>query len=328
MGSTRRLLWGLALIAALSAAAPFAPARAQSDYPAKPIRLVVPFPAGGPTDVTARVVAQEMSKTIGQQIVIDNRAGAGGNLGAEIAANSPPDGYTVFFATGGTHGINPNLYKRVPYDPVKSFDPVVFVATSPNVFVAHPSFGPNTMSELIAYAKANPGKVNFATAGAGTTTHMSAELLKSMTGINIVHVPYRGGAQAMNDLLAGQIELMVDGLPSAMPHIQSKGIKALAITTPKRAESAPEIPTVAETLPGYEALAWYGLVVPAGTPKEVIAKLNREANRALASEELKRRYAELGSDAVGGTPEDLQRQIAAELKKWAEVVKATGASVD
>jgi tripartite-type tricarboxylate transporter receptor subunit TctC len=321
-------LRALAVCAALAALGQPSTGPAQSAYPTKPIRLIVPFPAGGPTDVTARVVAQEMAKTIGQQIVIDNRAGAGGNLAAEMAANSAPDGYTVFFATGGTHGINPNLYKSVPYDPVKSFDPVVFVATSPNVFVAHPSFKANSMAELIAYAKANPGKVNFATAGAGTTTHMSAELLKSMTGIDIVHVPYRGGAQAMNDLLAGQIELMVDGLPSAMPHIQSKGIKALAITTPKRAESAPEIPTVAETLPGYEALAWYGLVVPAGTPKEAVVKLNREANRALASEELKRRYAELGSDAVGGTPEDLQNQIAAELKKWAGVVKATGAKVD
>ena len=328
MSSTRRLLCALALVASFGVTAPFAPAAAQSDYPSKPIRLIVPFPAGGPTDVTARVVAQEMGKTIGQQIVIENRAGAGGNVAAEVAANSAPDGYTVFFATGGTHGINPNLYKRVPYDPVKSFDPVVFVATSPNVFVAHPSFKANTMAELIAHAKANPGKVNFATAGAGTTTHMSAELLKSMTGIDIVHVPYRGGAQAMNDLLAGQIELMADGLPSAMPHIQSKGIKALAITTPKRAESAPDIPTVAETVPGYEAQAWYGLVVPAGTPKEAIAKLNREANRALASEEVKRRYAELGAQAVGGAPEDLQKQIGAELKKWAEVVKTTGAKVD
>ena len=166
-----------------------APSGAQSDYPTKPIRLIVPFPAGGPTDVTARVIAQEMSKTIGQQVFIDNRAGAGGNLAAEIAAKSPPDGYTVFFATGGTHGINPSLYKSVPYDPVKDFSPVVFVATSPNVFVAHPSFRPNSIAELIAYAKANPGKVNFASAGSGTTTHMSAELLKSMTGIDIVHVP-------------------------------------------------------------------------------------------------------------------------------------------
>ena len=305
-----------------------APSGAQSDYPTKPIRLIVPFPAGGPTDVTARVIAQEMSKTIGQQVFIDNRAGAGGNLAADLTAKSPPDGYTVFFATGGTHGINPSLYKSVPYDPVKDFSPVVFVATSPNVFVAHPSFRPNSIAELIAYAKANPGKVNFATAGSGTTTHMSAELLKSMTGIDIVHVPYRGGAQALNDVLAGQIELMVDGLPSSMPHIKAKALKALGITTAKRVEAAPEIPTVAETVPDFEAVAWYGLVVPAGTPKAAIAKLNAEANRALATEDVKRRYAELGAEAKGGTPEDLDRQIRSELKKWADVVKATGAQFD
>lgn len=328
MGSGRRLFRLLAITVGLAAGALSSTARAQAPYPTKPIRLIVPFPAGGPTDVTARVVAQEMAKTIGQQIVIDNRAGAGGNLAAEIAANSVPDGYTVFFATGGTHGINPNLYKRVPYDPLKSFEPVVFVATSPNAFVAHPSFPPNSVAELIAYAKANPGRVNFASAGAGTTTHMSAELLKATAGVDLTHVPYRGGAQAMNDLIAGQIELMVDGLPSAMPHIKAKSIKALAITTAKRVEGAADIPTVAETVPGYEAVAWYGLVVPAGTPKEAIAKLNEEANRALRSEDVRRRYADLGAEAVGGTPEDLDRQIRSELKKWSEVVARTGAKVD
>ena len=292
MRQTRRLFRALALLVGVGAAVQVPPVHA-SDFPSKPIRLIVPFPAGGPTDVTARVVAQEMSKGIGQQIVVDNRAGAGGNVAAEIAANSPADGYTVFFATGGTHGINPSLYKRVPYDPVKSFDPVVLVSTSPNVFVAHPKFPANTMAELIAYAKANPGKVNYASAGAGTTTHMSAELLRAVTGVDIVHVPYRGSAPAMNDLLAGQIELMVDGLPSAMPHIRAGAIKALGLTTAKRIESAPDIPAIGETVPGYEAVAWFAFLVPAGTPKDVIAKLNEEADRALASGEVKRRYAEL-----------------------------------
>lgn len=328
MGSGPGFLRLLALAAALAAGAVPSEGRAQGQYPTKPIRLIVPFPAGGPTDVTARVVANEMAKTIGQQIVVDNRAGAGGNVAAEIAANSAPDGYTVFFATGGTHGINPNLYRRVPYDPLKSFEPVVFVATSPNAFVAHPSFQPNTIAELIAYAKSNPGRVNFASAGSGTTTHMSAELLKASTGIELTHVPYRGGAQAMNELIAGQIELMVDGLPSAMPHIKAKSIKALAITTAKRVEGAPDVPTVAESVPGYEAVAWYGLVVPTGTPREAIAKLNEEANRALKSEDVKRRYADLGAEPIGGAPEDLDRQIRAELKKWAEVVARTGAKVD
>jgi tripartite-type tricarboxylate transporter receptor subunit TctC len=297
-------------------------------YPSRPVKLIVPFPAGGPTDVQARIVAQEMSKTLGQQIVIDNRGGAGGSIAAQAAATSAPDGYTMFFATGGTHGINPSLYKNVPYDAVKDFDPVVYISTSPNVFVANPKFPANTMAELIDYAKKNPGKVNYATAGIGTTTHMSAELLQSVSGVNIVHVPYRGGGPAMNDLLGGQIELMVDGLPSAMPHIRASGIKALAVTTSARAPSAPDIPTVAETVPGYEALAWFGLVVPKGTPKEAIEKLNAVANQALQSDLVKTRYAELGADPVGGTPEELGRQIASELKKWADVVKKTGARVD
>jgi tripartite-type tricarboxylate transporter receptor subunit TctC len=297
-------------------------------YPSRPVKLIVPFPPGGPTDVQARIVAQEMSKTLGQQIVIDNRGGAGGSVAAQAAATSAPDGYTMFFATGGTHGINPSLYKSVPYDAVKDFDPVVFISTSPNVFVANPKFPANTIAELIEYAKKNPGKVNYATAGIGTTTHMSAELLQSVSGITLVHVPYRGGAPAMSDLLGGQVELMADGLPSAMPFIKAGTIKALGVTTAARAPSAPQIPTVAETVPGYEAVAWFGLVVPKGTPKEAIERLNAVANQALQSEAVKARYAELGADPVGGSPEDLRRQIASELKKWADVVKTTGARVD
>jgi tripartite-type tricarboxylate transporter receptor subunit TctC len=321
------LAFAFGLTACLSVSAIAGRASAET-YPSRPIKLIVPFPAGGPTDVQARIVAQEMSKTLGQQIVIENKGGAGGSIAAQAAATSAPDGYTVFFATGGTHGINPSLYKNVPYDAVKDFDPVVFISTSPNVFVANPKFPANTIAELIDYAKKNPGKVNYATAGLGTTTHMSAELLQSVTGVNLVHVPYRGGGPAMNDLLGGQIELMVDGLPSAMPHIKAGSIKALGITTSARTASAPEIPTVAATVPGFEALAWFGLVVPKGTPKEAIDKLNAEANLALRSDLVKTRYAELGADPVGGSPQDLERQIASELKKWAGVVKATGAHVD
>lgn len=301
---------------------------AAQPYPTKPVRLIVPFPPGGPTDVQARVVAQEMSKTLGQNIFIDNKGGAGGNIAAEAAARSAPDGYTIFFATGGTHGINPSLYSKIPYDAVNDFDPVVFVSTSPNVFVAHPKFPANTMAEFINHAKQNPGGVFFGSAGNGTTTHMSAELLKSLTGINIVHVAYRGGAPAMNDLLGGQIELMVDGLPSAMPHIKAKTIKAIGVTSAKRVTSAPEIPTVAETVPGYEAMAWFGIVAPKGTPKEIINKLNAVANQALQTDEVRKRYADLGAEPVGGTPEDLERQIQSELKKWGEVVRATGAKAE
>jgi tripartite-type tricarboxylate transporter receptor subunit TctC len=315
------------LIACLGTATSTTEAKAET-YPSRPIKLIVPFPPGGPTDVQARIVAIEMSKTLGQQIIVDNRGGAGGSIAAEAAATAAPDGYTVFFATGGTHGINPSLYTKVPYDAVKDFDPVVFISTSPNVFVANTKFPANTIAELIGYAKKSPGKVNYASAGIGTTTHMSAELLKSMTGIDIVHVPYRGGAPAMTDLMGGQVGLMVDGLPSSMPLIKAGSIKALAVTTATRTESAPQIPTVAETVPGFVTTAWFGLVVPKGTPKEAIEKLNTEANRALKSDLVKQRYAELGADPVGGSPQDLERQIASELKKWAEVVKATGAHVD
>jgi tripartite-type tricarboxylate transporter receptor subunit TctC len=214
------LAFAFGLSACVGMAARATEARAET-YPSRPVKLIVPFPPGGPTDVQARIVAQEMSKTLGQQIVIDNRGGAGGSVAAQAAAASAPDGYTMFFATGGTHGINPSLYKSVPYDAVKDFDPVVFISTSPNVFVANPKFPANTIAELIEYAKKNPGKVNYATAGIGTTTHMSAELLQSVTGITLVHVPYRGGAPAMSDLLGGQVELMADGLPSAMPFIKA-----------------------------------------------------------------------------------------------------------
>lgn len=297
-------------------------------FPSRPVKLIVPFPAGGPTDVQARIVAQEMGNSLGHSMVVENRAGAGGNVAAEFAAKSSPDGYTVFFATGGTHGINPNLYKKPGYDPVRDFDPVIFVATSPNVFVAHPDFPANTIAELIAYAKSNPKQLDYAIAGLGATTHMSAELLQFMTGIGLQRVVYRGGAQAMNDLVGGHIKLMVDGLPSALPLIKQGSIKALGVTSVKRDASAGDIPAVAETVPGYETTAWYGLVVPKGTPGEIISALNKSANTALRSAAVMSRYAELGASPIGGTPEDLERQINAELKKWADVVKATGTTIE
>lgn len=301
---------------------------AAQTFPERQLTLIVPFPAGGPTDVQARIVARGMEEPLGQQIIIDNRAGAGGNVAAELAASADPDGYTMFFATGGTHGINPNLYANVPYDAVDDFEPVVMVAQSPNVFVAHPDFPADTMAELIEMAKREPGALNYATAGNGTTTHMGAELLKSMTGIDIVHVPYSGGAPAINDLISGQVMLMADGLPSSMPHIQSGAIKALGVTTANRATAAPDIPTVGEAVPGFDAGAWFGLVVPKGTPPEAIQRINEAANTSLDSEEVKKRYAELGVDPVGGDPAALQEQIQNELAKWAEVVKTTGARID
>lgn len=327
MITRRNLMLAAGLLAATASLAITGPSVAQT-FPEKPLTLIVPFPAGGPTDVQARIVAKGMEEALGQQIVINNRAGAGGNVAAELAANSDPDGYTMFFATGGTHGINPNLYATVPYDPVEDFDPVVMVSRSPNVFVAHPDFPGNTIADLIEMAKKEPGVLNYASAGHGTTTHMSAELLKSMTGIDVVHVPYSGGAPAMNDLISGQIMLMADGLPSSMPHIQSGAIKALGVTTADRAAAAPDIPTVGETVPGFDSGAWFGIVVPKGTPPEAIERLNEAVNAALNSEEVKKRYAELGAEPIGGEPADLQKQIESELAKWGKVVEATGTRID
>lgn len=317
-------LVGLALGIALT---PIPPSSAQS-YPNRPPKLVVPFPAGGPTDVVARIVAQALGGPLGYQVVIDNRAGAGGNLGAEVAAHAPPDGYTMFFATGGTHGINPSIYKHVDYDPLRDFAPVALIASSPNIVVVNPAMRAHSIRDLIDLAKAAPRTINFASAGSGTTTHMTAELLQMMAGIALVHVPYRGGAQALNDVVSGQIELMVDGMPSAMPFVRDGRLRALAISSRQRSPAEPGLPTIAETVPGFEALAWYGIAVPTGTPGEIIARLNHDINAVLAEPALRRRYAELGADPLGGTPADMDRQTRSELVKWAEVVKATGAKID
>ncbi|MGM5024047.1 Bug family tripartite tricarboxylate transporter substrate binding protein [Tardiphaga sp. 367_B4_N1_1] len=317
--------WTMAvcLLVCAGAVLPSYSAKSQT-YPTRPIRLIVPFPAGGPTDVQARILSHEMSKTLGEQIVVDNRGGAGGSIGAEAAAAALADGYTIFFATAGTHGANSSIYKKLSYDPIKNFDAIALISTTPNIFVTNPKLPANNMAELIDYARKNPGKINYGTAGIGSTTHMSAELLQSMTGIKLVHVPYRGGGPAMSDLIAGQVELMVDALPTALPHIKSGSIKALGVTTRERAPSEPDIPTVAETVPGYEVSAWFGLVAPKGTPKEVIAKLNEEANKVLATEAVKSRFAELGMKVGSGSPQEFQKRIVDEVEKWPAVMKATG----
>lgn len=320
-----KLNWaiGIYLCTCVSALFPAHVAQSQ-DYPSRPIRLIVPFPAGGPTDVQARILSQEMSKSLGEQVVVDNRGGAGGSIGAEAAANAPPDGYTIFFATAGTHGANSSIYKKLPYDPIKNFDAIALISTTPNIFVANPKLPANNMAQLIDYARKNPGKINYGTAGIGSTTHMSAELLQSMTGTKLVHVPYRGGGPAMSDLIAGQVELMVDALPTALPHIKAGTIKALGVTTAVRATSAPDVPTVSDAVPGYEVSAWFGIVAPKGTAPGVIAKLNAEANKALATETVKARFSELGMQVGSGTPQEFQSRIVAEVEKWPSVVKATG----
>jgi tripartite-type tricarboxylate transporter receptor subunit TctC len=316
--------WTLALLLTVVATG----ASAQG-YPNKPIRIVVPFPAGGATDLLARAAAQKLTEAWGQPVVVDNRPGAGGNIGSELVAKAAPDGYTLEMGTVGTHAINASLYAKMPYDHVKDFAPVILVASVPNVLVVNPALPVNSVAELIAYGKANPGKLNFASSGNGTSIHLSGELFKVMAGVQMTHVPYKGSAPALQDLIAGQVQLMFDNLPPSLPQIKGGKLRALAVTSAVRAPALPDVPTVAEAgLPGFEASSWFGILAPAGTPPEVIARLNAEIAKWLASPEAKEKMLALGANAIGGTPEDFAKHIAAETAKWQRVVKASGAKVD
>ncbi len=316
--------WTLGMLLALSAAL----ASAQS-YPTKPIRIVVPFPPGGATDILARDVAQKLTEAWGQQVIVDNRPGAGGNIGSELVAKSAPDGYTLEMGTVGTHAINASLYAKMPYDHVKDFVPVILVAGVPNVLVVNPAVPVNSVAELIAYAKANPGKLNFASSGSGTSIHLSGELFKVMAGVQMTHIPYKGSAPALQDLLGGQVQLMFDNLPPSLPQIKAGKLRALAVTTATRAPALPDVPTIAEAgLPGFESSSWFGLLAPAGTPPAIVVKLNAEVAKWLATPDAKERLAKQGANAVGGSPEDFEKHIAAETVKWAKVVKDSGARVD
>ncbi|MEP7330414.1 MAG: tripartite tricarboxylate transporter substrate binding protein [Betaproteobacteria bacterium] len=302
---------------------------AQTSYPSKPIRLVVPFPAGGTTDILARAAAQKLTVSTGQPVVVDNRPGAGGNIGAELVAKAAPDGYTLLMGTVGTHAINPSLYARMPYDHQRDFAPVILVAGVPNVLVINPAVPANSVQELIAYGKANPGKLNFASSGSGTSIHLAGELFKTMSGVQMTHIPYKGSSPAIADLLRGQVQIMFDNLPSALPQIKAGKLKALAVTSAQRAPALPDVPTIAEAgLPGFEATSWFGILAPAGTPKDVIAKLNTEVAKWLATPEARDKLAAQGANAAGTSPEDFARHIAAETIKWQKVVKESGAKVD
>ncbi|HEY4137833.1 MAG TPA: tripartite tricarboxylate transporter substrate binding protein, partial [Casimicrobiaceae bacterium] len=265
--------------------APFA--TGQSTYPTKPVRLVVPFPAAGTTDIIARATAQKLSEAWGQQVIVDNRPGAAGNIGSELVAKSAPDGYTLLMGTVGTHAINPSLYAKMPYDHVKDFAPVILVAGVPNVLVVNPELPVKSVPELIAYAKANPGKLNFASSGSGTSIHLSGELFKAMTGVQMTHVPYKGSAPALTDLVGGQVQLMFDNLPSSLAFIKAGKLRAIAVTSKARAAALPDVPTVAESIPGFEASSWFGILAPAGTPPDIIARINGEVTRWLATPEAK-----------------------------------------
>jgi tripartite-type tricarboxylate transporter receptor subunit TctC len=298
-------------------------------YPAHPVRVVVPFPAGGTTDILARAVAQRFTEAFGQPFIVDNRPGAGGNIGAELVAKSAPDGYTLVMGTVGTHAINPSLYTNMPYDHVKDFTPVFLVAGVPNVLEVNPAVPAHTVAELVAYAKANPGKLNFASSGSGTSIHLSGELFKTMTGVSMQHVPYKGSAPALQDLLGGQVQLMFDNLPSSMALIKAGKLRALAVTSAHRSAALPDLPTIAESgYPAFEASSWFGLLAPAGTPAAIVNKLNAEGNQWLASADAKDKLLAQGAIAAGGSPEDFARHIATETVKWAKVVKASGAKVE
>ena len=319
----------LVLGAAMVAVAAFAFAQAPAPYPTKPIRLVVPFPPAGATDLLAREVAKHLTEAWGQSVVVDNRPGAGGNIGSELVAKSAPDGYTLEMGTVGTHAINASLYSKMPYDHIKDFVPVILVAGVPNVLEVNPSVPVNSVQELIAYAKANPGKLNFASSGSGTSIHLSGELFKVMAGVQMTHVPYKGSAPALADLLSGQVQLMFDNLPPSLPQIKAGKLRALAVTSSTRAPALPDVPTVAEAgLPGFEASSWFGVLAPAGTPPAIVAKLNAEIAKWLTTPEAKEKLAGVGANIAGGTPEDFARHIQAETAKWAKVVKESGAKVD
>ena len=323
----RRLLLGAA------ACLPVA-ALAQGAWPTKPVRIIVPFAPGGTTDILARALAPELSKAFGQTFIVDNRPGAGGNLGADIVAKSPPDGYTLLMGTVGTQAINAALYPKMPFDPAHDLAPITLMAGVPNVLVMNPekakAYGIATVPDLIRWAKAHPGKLNMASSGNGTSIHLSGELFKSMTGTYMVHFPYKGSGPALLDLIGGTMDLMFDNLPSALPHVKSGRLIALAVTSSARSAALPDVPTVAAAGPvkGYEATSWFGLLAPAGTPTDIVQRVQQESAKALASPALKERLLSQGAIPGGMSSAEFGRFIAAETKKWAAVVKASGAKVD
>lgn len=298
-------------------------------YPTKPVTIIVPFAAGGTTDILARIIGQALTAELGQSVVVDNRAGAGGNFGDQAAAKAAPDGHTLFMGTVGTHAINASLYKKMPFDPVKDFAPLTRVANVPNLLVANPAQPYKSVKDLIAYAKANPGKVNFGSSGNGSSIHLSGELFKSLAKVDMQHVPYKGSAPAVTDLLGNQIGIMFDNMPSAIQHVRSGSLVPLAVTTAKRSPELPNVPTIAEAgVPGYEATSWFGMFAPAGTPAPVLAKLNAAIVKVLAQPDVKKKINEQGAEVYSETPEQFAAFIQAESVKWGKVVKESGASLD
>ena len=318
-----RFLLSLAL--ALAAGAGWAQTGA-SVFPNRPFRFVVGFTPGGPSDILARALGQKLAERLGQQVVVENRPGAGGNLAAEAVAKSAPDGYTWLLGNNSILATNQTLYGALPYDPVKDFAPVALVAIQPNILVVHPSVPATSVSELITYLKKNPGKANYASSGGGAAAHLAGELFKAMAGVDIVHVPYKGAQPALTDVIAGQVQMMFATSASVIPYIKAGRLRALAVTTARRSTSVPDLPTVAEAgVPGFEATTWHGVVVPAATHPGVIEILNRRINSALEEKDLRDRLTSLGAEIATGTPEDFRDYISREIPKWAKVVKDSGA---
>ena len=293
-------------------------------YPTKPIRMIVAYPPGGGTDIVGRMVAQKLSENVGQTVVIDNRGGAAGNIGSEIAARSVPDGYTLLMGNVAPNAINVSLYARLAYDPVKDFAPVSLVASTPNILVVQPALAVKSVSELVALARAKPGTLNYPSAGLGSSSHLAGELFDSIAAVKMVHIPYKGGGPALTDLLGGQVQLMFATMPAAMPHVRSGKLRAVAVTSAKRSQAMPELPTIGETLKGYEASTWYGVLAPARTPRTVVAALHGEIAKILGVAETKDKLLLQGFEPVGGTPEEFAAYIKSEIAKWGKVIKAAG----
>jgi len=289
----------------------------------------VPYPSGGPLDTIARLLGQKVSESVKQPVIVDNKPGAGGNIGADFVAKAPADGYTILMGAVATHAINPTLYAKIPYDAVRDFSPITQVASTPNVLVVNPSLPASSVAELIAYAKANPGKLNFGSGSTGSAGHLAGELFKSAAGVQMTHIPYKGAAPAMQDLIGGQIQLMFDNMASSLTQVRAGRVKALAVTTAKRSSLAPELPTVAEAgLAGFDISTWFGIFAPAGTPREAVARLHAEFTRALAASDVREKMLNLGAEPVGNTPAEFATYIRTEAEKYARVIKASGARVD
>jgi tripartite-type tricarboxylate transporter receptor subunit TctC len=315
----------LALLA-LAALGCIGPASA-ADYPTRPIKWVVPYPPAGTTDVLARIVAQWLSEKLGQAVVVENKPGGGNNIGVEYVVTSPPDGYTLLLVNPA-NGINATLYKKLPFNFIRDIAPVAGIVRTPNVMAVTNNIPVKNVAEFIAYCKANPGKVNMASSGSGTSVHLSGELFKAMSGCNMLHVPYKGAGPALIDVIAGQVHVIFDNLPSSIGHIKGGKLRAFAVTSAEREPSLPGVPTVAETVPGYEATAWFGIGMPKGSPKEAIERINAEVNRAMSDPKMLERMAELGGKPIKGSPEDFGKVIAAETAKWAPIVATSGAKVE